>query len=132
MKRLIIISIIFLLSNFSFGQENKISIGILGSLDKFDVEFKPITGFDHKYEINSAYSFGLNVKYNLIERIFAKGVVQYSKKGYKLTYEFNFMDPGDPYIPQETTIELNYIGVALFVGYNLYNGEKIVNMHIFE
>lgn len=122
MKRLITLSIILLLSNFSFGQENKISIGILGSLDKFDLN--PKASFNTNYEINPAYSFGLNLKYKFSERLFTKGAIQYSKRGYELDYEFNLMDPGDPNIPRETTIQLNYIGIPLFIGYNLYNGEK--------
>ncbi len=36
MKRLIIISTFLLFSSLSFGQENKYSIGILGSFDEFD------------------------------------------------------------------------------------------------
>lgn len=124
MKKLSIILIILLVSNLSFGQENKFSIGILGSFDKFDYDFKPITGFNHEYNINSAYSLGLNVKYNFAERLFAKGATQYSKRGYQLDYDYNFMDPGDPYIPRETTIKLSYIGIPIFIGYNLYNGER--------
>jgi len=124
MKKLIIISTFLLLSTLSFGQENKFSIGILSSFDKFDYDFKPITGFNHEYDINSAYSFGLNVKYNFAERLFAKGAILYSKRGYKLNYDYTLMEPGDPYIPRETTIKLDYIGVPLFVGYILYNGEK--------
>ena len=124
MKKLIIISTFLLLSILSFGQENKFSIGILSSLDKFDYDFKPITGFNHVYDINSAYSLGLNGKYNFAERLLAKGAIQYSKRGYKLNYDFNIMEPGDPAIPKETTIKLDYIGVPLFIGYNLYNGEK--------
>ncbi|MCF8363153.1 MAG: PorT family protein [Prolixibacteraceae bacterium] len=124
MKKLIIISTILLLSNLSFGQENKFSIGILSSFDKFDYDFKPITGFNHEYHINSAYSFGLNFKYNFAERLFTKGAIQYSKRGYKLNYDYNVMEPGDPLIPRETTIKLDYIGVPLFIGYNLYDGEK--------
>ncbi len=124
MRKLIIISTFLLLSNLSFGQENKFSIGILSSFDKFDYDFKPITGFNHEYDINSAYSLGLNGKYNFADRHFAKGAIQYSKRGYRLNYDFNIMESGDPAIPRETTIKLDYIGVPLFIGYNLYNGEK--------
>lgn len=122
MNRLILISIILLTSNIAFGQEHKISIGFLTSMDKF--ELKPIAGFNTNHELNPAYSFGLNLKYNFSERLFTKGIIQYSKRGYELNYEFNFTDPGDPYIPRETTFELNYIGIPLFIGYNLYHGEK--------
>lgn len=122
MNRLIIISTILLLSNISFGQKNKISIGLLGSLDKFNS--KPVTGSNYECEINTAYSFGLNVKYNLAKRLFIKVGGQYSKREYKLDYNFIFTESGDPLIPRETTNELNYIGIPLFMGYDLYNGDK--------
>jgi len=124
MKRITIISSILIFSILSFGQENKCSIGILSSFDKFNYDFKPKKGFNHEYKTSTAYSFGLILKYNYTENIFAKGIIQYSKRGYKLEYDYNFTDPGDPHIPRETSIKSNYIGIPLFMGYHLYNKEK--------
>ena len=125
MKRLTIILVILLFSNFSFGQKNKTSIGFFYSLDKYDFEFERSTGLYHNYEINSSYSVGLNVKWNFSERLFINGAIQYAERGYKLDYDFDIMEPGDPLIPRRTTIDLNYFGIPLFLGYDLYNGDKL-------
>jgi hypothetical protein len=125
MKKIILIFSILLLSNVLLGQENKISIGLLGSLDKYEFDFKPIIGFDHEYEINPAYSFGLTVQYNVTERIISKGGFQYSEKGYKLNYAYNFMDPGDPFIPRSTNLKVRYLSIPLFLGYYFKNREII-------
>ena len=125
MRRIILILSILFISNSLIGQGNKISIGLSGSLDNYDFDFKPIIGFDHEYEINSAYSFGLNVQYNITERLFSKGGVQYSRKGYNLDYKYIFIDSGDPFIPRETNINTCNLSIPLFLGYYFKNGELI-------
>lgn len=124
MKRLIIINIVLLLSIISFGQENKLSIGVFSSLCKYEFDFKHDIGAYSNYEINSSYGVGLNVKWNFSERFYTKGVIQYAERGYNLEYDFNLMESGDPLIPRKTTIDLYYLGIPLFLGYDLYNGDK--------
>lgn len=125
MNRIILVCSLLLFSNIINGQENKISIGFLGSFDKYDFDFKSITGFEHAYKMNSAYSFGLGFQYNISENILLKSGLQYSEKGYQLDYEFNFIDPGDPLIPRETKLKTNYLSIPIVLGYYIINGDKI-------
>lgn len=126
MKKLIIINVILLLSFNSIGQESKFSIGVFSSIGRHNFDFKRTAGFYHNYELNLSYSVGLNVKWNLSERFFTKGAIQYSQIGYKLEYDFNLIEPGDPLIPRETTIDIYYFGIPIYLGYDLYNGDKFI------
>jgi hypothetical protein len=106
------------------GQEKIATIGVNGSIDYLNVDFKPITGFNHKYEMNQSFSFGLRFQYNISERLSLRSGMTYSVKGYKLNYKFILMDSGDPVIPRESKLNIAYLGIPVMAGYSIINNER--------
>lgn len=119
----------FLSIFFLKGQENKITLGLTGGYDYYSIDFNPTTGFNHEYEKTLGYSAGLTIQYNNNEKIFIKSGVGYTKKGYEVTYKFDFItiDPivNDPVFPKNSTVSFYYMNVPLTLGYYIKNSGKI-------
>ena len=124
MKNIIIATIFFLIYGFAISQENKFSLGLVGSYDKYSAQ--PITSFgeSNNYETTLAFGLGLNFQYNFNEKLFLRSGLHYAKKGYKVDYNFTFIDANDPFIPKESNLKIHGIGIPVIMGYYLKNGTK--------
>jgi len=106
-------------------QQNSMSVGLMTSLDVYNFDFSTTTlqFFDHEYTTNTGFSAGLTYRYHLNESLVLKTGLNYAEKGYTLDYNFIFFDERDPAIPKQTTLTSSYLGVPVFVGKHLLNGE---------
>ncbi|MDD2529040.1 MAG: outer membrane beta-barrel protein [Lentimicrobiaceae bacterium] len=105
MKKTSLFLVLFLLVLLANGQVNKISIGIIGSPDFYNYQFKSVPGFEHEYKTKINYSLGLSINYNFAENASVKTGLLFSTKGYILEYSWAIAEPNDPLIPQESNIE---------------------------
>jgi len=125
MKKASLFSILILLTILVNGQANKLSIGIIGSPDYYNYQFKSIPSFDHEYKTQTNYSLGLSMNYNFSEKFSFKTGLLFSTKGYILNYSWVTAEPNDPLIPQESNIKLSYLGIPLLVSYDFLHLDKL-------
>ena len=128
MKKITLLTLGLLLTIFSVnGQDNKFSIGVSGSPDFYNYDFKTISviGFDCKYNTKTNYSIGLRLKYNFAERFALKSGLLYSTKGFVVNYTWIFNDPNDPMIPKKSISKAGYLDVPLLINYNIINRKNI-------
>ena len=125
MKRSILISTLLLLASLVNAQDSKFSIGITGSPDIYNYEFKPIPDFYHTYKTKTNYSIGLSVSYNFAERFSVKSGLLYSTKGYILNYSWIGAEPNDPFIPVESNMNINYLDVPVLISYDFLQLDKL-------
>lgn len=106
-------------------QEKKFSLGIEGSIDGIEYQFLE-TDINSNYEYNSniAYSFGIGIKYRVVEKLSLKTGILYSEQGYNLSYNYVFMNSGDPSIPRESELSVSYIRIPIMIGYEIFDNEK--------
>jgi opacity protein-like surface antigen len=107
------------------GQDNRFSIGLIGSLEsnKYDFISTSLTE-NYDYEASIGYSCGIGAKYNLTEKLFLKsGLLLYSH-GYSIKYNYVFMDEGDPLIPRQSDLRVTYFRIPLKVGFQVLNFGK--------
>jgi len=127
--KLLFLTTFLLSSAFLIGQENKVIVGLTGGYDYYSIDFKPTTGFNHEFEKTLGYNAGLTIQYNNNEKVFLKSGLGYAKKGYEVTYKFNFItiDPiiNDPVFPKTTAVSFYYMNVPLMLGYYIKNNGKI-------
>ena len=125
MKKTSLFSILLLLTILVNGQVNKLSIGIIGSPDFYNYQFKSIPGFDHEYKTKTNYSLGLSMNYNFAEKISVKTGLLFSTKGYILDYSWGNIEPNDPLIPLESNINVSYIDIPVLVSYDFVHQDKL-------
>ncbi len=125
MRRIILFLSVVIFSNYLFAQKNQLSIGLSGSLDTYDYNFRLNENQYGEYETNPAFSLGLNFKYNFSEKLFAKGKFQYSGKKYKWIYDYTLVEPvAGTLLAEYVDYKLDYVGIPFFIGYYILNGDK--------
>lgn len=127
MKRTLVLLGVILISTITNGQDKKMSLGAFATFDQYDYDFKPVESSDSSYEINDAFTVGLNFRYKFSERLFGQGGLQYSERGYKFEGWVPLeagVGMGDPAIFLNPTENLSYIGIPLFLGYYVKDGER--------
>jgi hypothetical protein len=118
MKKIGIILIFIFTISFVKAQENKFSLGVIGSYDGHSLQTNQLFGNSQTYKISLAYSTGLNLHYNLNKKLHLKSGVFYAKNGYDVAYNnFIFRNPNDPAIPKGSVIKINTINVPLMIGF---------------
>jgi len=120
----LVISIFSILVNLN-GQDNRFSIGLIGSLesDKYDFKSTSLTE-NYEYESSIGYSCGIGAKYNLTEKLFLEsGLLLYSL-GCSIKYNYVFMDDGDPLIPRQSDLRVTYFRIPLKVGFQILDFGK--------
>jgi len=123
MKKVAFILFSLVLTVSLFGQENKISIGLIGSFDKYWFDTHPsfVSVFD-----NDAASFGFNIQYNFTERLHVKSYFELSKANQELVYYFiTLNEEPDPLIPGKTNLDVTYFGIPVLLGYYLMNNKSV-------
>jgi len=125
MDKYILVFGLFFSSFLALGQENRMSFGLAGSVDKYNFDFQPFAGINQKQTNDLSYSFGLRFQYGLNDKMLLRSGVFYSEKGYKTDYLWGpLVDPGDPYLPVESNLKLYYLNVPIMIGYNIINKAK--------
>ncbi|MDD4598777.1 MAG: outer membrane beta-barrel protein [Lentimicrobiaceae bacterium] len=125
MKKTSLFLVLFLLVLLANGQVNKISIGIIGSPDFYNYQFKSVPGFEHEYKTKINYSLGLSINYNFAENASVKTGLLFSTKGYILEYSWAIAEPNDPLIPQESNISVSYLDMPLLVSYDFLHLDNL-------
>ena len=125
MKKIILFSVFVLFAILANGQNNKLSIGITGSPDFYNYQFKSSQGFEHEYNTKVNYSLGLSLKYNFAERYSVKTGLLFSTKGYILDYSWLIAQTNDPLIAQKSNINLSYLDIPVLVSYEFYQRDKL-------
>ncbi|MBN1183966.1 MAG: outer membrane beta-barrel protein [Bacteroidales bacterium] len=124
MQRLATISIFcFLFTQFLLGQNSKLSLGLVGSIDLNKYYFED-TGFDYEYNPDLGYSFGLGLQYFVFNKAFLNSGLSYISQGYMLKYNLIVMDPGDPAIPRESNLQVSFLNIPVTFGYTIVDVEK--------
>ena len=130
MKKLIILLFFLGYSQLSSAQEKGLSIGLGGSLDKRlnDYTEFPLSGFNHQFSDISEFSFGLQIDYQINDKIGLRSGISYSRKGYKLVYEWLTLDgsnrTGDPAIPLESEFRLAYLDIPVSFYYQVVKTKR--------
>lgn len=125
MKKITLFSVLFLLSILVNGQVNKVSIGISGSPDFYNYQFKSIPGFEHEYKTKTNYSIGMSMNYNFAERLSVKTGLLFSTKGYVLDYSWLIAETNDPLLAQESNINISYLDIPVLISYDLLRLDKL-------
>ena len=122
MKNITIFTFLFFTIFYSIGQDKKISLGLISSIEYNEYDFKE-TDFhpNYDYKSNTGYSIGLGLDYQIQEKIFVKSGLTYSILGYQLKYNYLVRDPGDPLIPRKSELTVSYISIPLMIGYQVMN-----------
>jgi Outer membrane protein beta-barrel domain len=124
MKKSILSSVFILLTILVNGQSSKLSVGITGSPDYYNYQFKSIAGFPEEYKTKLNYSLGILMDYNFSEKFsFQTGLI-YSTKGYNVNYSWIGSDLNDPAIPLTSRFNINYLDIPILVSYNFLNKEN--------
>lgn len=126
MKKLSVLTILYLICFVGFAQENKFSLGVVGAYDNYSLNVKNNFGFGHEYTPTLAYSLGLQVQYNFNEKLFLQSGVLYAVKGYEVEYNFIAIDPVylDPAIPQSAAVTFKNIAAPVLFGIYIKSSEK--------
>ena len=126
MKNIIITTILFFIYGSVTSQENKFSLGVVGSYDNYSLQALKNFGSDvYTFDIIPAYRLGFDFRYQTNNHLFVESGLLYTDKGYKVNYHFIFIDPNDPLIPKESTVKLRSLGVPIMLGYNIKKGDKL-------
>ena len=81
MKKITIGFILFAITLYSIGQDNKLSVGLTGSIGVNNYYFKE-TGFNYEYNSRIGYSYGLGFQYFVVDKIFINSGLEHSTQGY--------------------------------------------------
>lgn len=126
MKKISLLSVLLLLTTLVNGQVNKLSIGIKGSPDFYNYQFKDdIWGFGKEDKTKINYSLGPSVNYNISEKFSIMTGLLYATKGYILNYHFNLFDPNDPAFPNKSNINVSYLDIPLLISYDFIDQDKL-------
>lgn len=122
MKKISILTFLFFAIGLtSNGQESKFSIGLIGSIESNDYDFKEMDiNSNYEYESFIGYSFGSGMKYGINEKLFIESGLTYYSQGYQVKYNYIFADQGDPAIPKHSDLTVSYLKVPLKVGYEVF------------
>ena len=112
---------LFLLSTFTvFGQESKISIGVTGSTDFYNMDFLPLERSDASFDPDFNYSIGASARYRFNDNLNVNVKIVYATRDFTLNHNFRFIEPNDPLfflLPRRTTVDLSYLDLPLSLNY---------------
>ena len=115
--------IFFLITSVSFGQQSKISVGLIGSPDLYNYKFSDTIEYilAYKYQAKMNYSLGVDFQYNINKRFGIKADFCYSSKSFFQNYKWliQIVDPFNVGIPKYSLIKLAYLDIPLLFTYNI-------------
>ena len=126
-----IVIILVAVSTSLFSQKEKIAIGKCAaptfSKSTFTESHYPF--YSQNYSDVLGLMYGMDFRYYFNKKIFIQSGTMIYQSGYKLTY--NWISPsgnngtGDPAIPLETKLKLNYLSIPVLLSYKLIEKEKL-------
>lgn len=122
MKNLIFITVLTLFFHNGFSQDSRLTLGVEGSFDAYSVKYKAsIPGISESTEFESfnGYSVGGRLEFYFSDKLTLRTGILYLIKGYKVDYNFLFVQPNDPAIPRTSTFKVGMINLPFLLGYQL-------------
>jgi hypothetical protein len=118
MKKSIILTLFVLQTIYLIGQNKNISIGLVGSFEYSNYNFKEtIYNTNYDYQSIIEYSAGLGFQYYIHEKIFVGSGLAYFTKGYEVKYNYVMMSPNDPAVPKQSELKVSYLSIPIKIGY---------------
>jgi len=78
-----------------------------------------------KYTNNSSYRAGIEIAFPLRNRSSLAAGAYYSTIGYYVAYKFKFHQSGDPFIPRNSDITVNYLEIPLTYSFDIIAKPKL-------
>jgi hypothetical protein len=111
----------------AFAQDGLFSIGPMGSADLYSVSFnKPPAFPPFRYQIKSGFSYGVSVSYAVTENFGLRGGFARAHRRYGIKYDWVYIQPNDPYIPEERTMNTVHNEFSAGAEYYLVKKEKML------
>jgi len=124
MKKITIIAFLLLIITINLiGQDNKFSVGLIGSLGTNKFYFEE-TGFNYDYISKLDFSYGIGFQYYFLEKVFISSGIKCLTIGYKVKYNYILRDPGDPAFPRQSELNVSYLKVPIMIGYKVFQTKK--------
>jgi hypothetical protein len=123
MKKLFLILSFGIIITFGHAQDYKHSLSFFGNYSVIITDLKPDVVFEHEYEYEPLYIFGLGFKSSIGKHFYINRELSFFKSNYKLTYNYNPPQPGvpDPYIPTYTEVQSLYYKLYVGIGHRMFS-----------
>lgn len=123
MKTVRTILFITLLPMGLLGQDKKLTIDITGSPSFYKI--KSEKGFNYEYTSRLGSISGLNFSFCFSKRSTVAVGLYYLTLGYKIDYNYTFIQQGDPAIPRERTVSAKYLDIPVKYNFKMIANPKL-------
>ena len=117
MKLLCTLSLFLISATLVFAQGSKFSLGVTGSADFYFIDLSP----DSRVEEGVNYSVGASAQYRFNSNLGLNFGLRYAPRDFVVDYNFRFVNPNDPFLPKESSIDLLYLDIPVSINYLFYS-----------
>lgn len=102
--------------------QRDLNIGITGSSGMCFLSEK--SNYSAKYTWDANYNAGVDFSFSLSKRSDGSIGLYFSKMGYKVDYNFTFIQPDDPAIPRNSDISATYLDIPVKFNFSFIKSRK--------
>ena len=120
MKTLTTLGILLMSAFIVNGQDSKLSLGVTGSTDFYNFDFRRIGEYFETFDTDLNASFGVSARYRLRDNLGLNLKILYATRDFTVDHNFRFIDPNDPgfsELPRRTSVELAYLDLPIAINY---------------
>lgn len=111
----------------ALGQDSKLSVGITGSTDFYNIDFLPVEASPATFDTDLNYSIGASARYQFNDNLGLNLKITYATRDFTLNHNYRFIDLNDPVffqLPRQTSASLSYLDFPIYLNYAFLKKNK--------